>query len=171
MIRKRKECQPGQRFNKLVVIRQVEPTGKQNPRINYYELQCDCGNKAVADALSLHNGRRVGCGCTKGNWWNKKTTAGWTSYHYYSVLKRTAAKKKREFQLTLEQYNEVVAKPCGYCGTTENVSVDRIDNDVGYVVGNVTPCCKVCNRMKHAMSHDEFVKHLRRIADTVSGMR
>lgn len=64
---------------------------------------------------------------------------------------------------------------CNYCGSqgTETAKsraskstlsggalklngIDRIDNSLGYIEGNVATCCKMCNISKGDMSCDEF---------------
>ena len=36
-------------------------------------------------------------------------------------------------------------KPCIYCGDTNRVGCDRIDNSKGHTKDNVVPCCYDCN--------------------------
>ena len=58
------------------------------------------------------------------------------------------ARPNREWNLTRDEYKALVAKPCNYCvlplGPT-GVRLDRLDNEKGYVTGNVVPCCTACN--------------------------
>ena len=42
-------------------------------------------------------------------------------------------------------------------------SLDRIDNDLGYVKGNVRWICKRLNYMKHILSEDEFLGWIKEI--------
>src|SRR5690349_23930597 len=39
-----------------------------------------------------------------------------------------------------------------------------VDSDRGYELGNVVPCCGVCNRAKGTMSQDMFFGWIRRVA-------
>lgn len=39
----------------------------------------------------------------------------------------------------------IISKPCIYCGDTNNVGCDRIDNNKGHLKENVVPCCVDCN--------------------------
>lgn len=65
------------------------------------------------------------------------------------------AARKRElvWDLTFEQYSEIISKPCHYCGKDltdqKGSSLDRIDNNLGYTLGNVLPCCGDCNVVKN----------------------
>lgn len=67
--------------------------------------------------------------------------------------------------------------PCHYCGAlpgnvkkTKNTinpflysGIDRVVNTVGYELGNVVPCCAVCNRAKGDMTVAEFAEWVSRI--------
>ena len=54
--------------------------------------------------------------------------------------------------------NEIFSSKCVYCGETENLGCDRLDNKIGHVKTNVVPCCKLCNttRMDN-FTHDEML--------------
>jgi len=41
--------------------------------------------------------------------------------------------------------DNIITKPCIYCGDTHRVGCDRIDNDKGHTKDNVVPCCYDCN--------------------------
>jgi hypothetical protein len=46
----------------------------------------------------------------------------------------------------------------------ENIaSLDRINNDLGYVEGNLQWVCKRVNYMKHTMQDDYFISWIRKI--------
>lgn len=67
----------------------------------------------------------------------------------------SARARGHEWQLTMQDYEEVLASNesnCRYChspvGEAGGSSLDRIDNSVGYVRGNVVPCCGHCNTMR-----------------------
>jgi hypothetical protein len=67
------------------------------------------------------------------------------------------------FELTLENYeNNFYKKPCKYCGQ-EAKGVDRVDNNKGYLIGNMVPCCWVCNKMKIDHSKEDFIAQCKRI--------
>lgn len=65
---------------------------------------------------------------------------------------------------------------CHYCGAPPSgrqkqvrsvyvyTGVDRKDNDAGYTIENVVPCCGICNHAKHTMSYEAFLAWLRRVA-------
>lgn len=69
----------------------------------------------------------------------------------FSHAKSYAKKNNYKWELTLEEYTNLLSKPCYYCGsllTDEmGVGLDRINNDkkIGYILSNVLPCCGLCN--------------------------
>ncbi len=78
-----------------------------------------------------------------------------TIWRRFSVLKSTAKKFKRAFELTEESYGALVSpNSCHYCGGTlpeVGCGIDRQDNKLGYVLGNVVPCCESCNEKKGSL--------------------
>jgi hypothetical protein len=164
----RKTCELGARYGLLVVLRKIDPQPHQNQLNHYYELQCDCGNRTTSDAYQLANGRRVSCGCRKGKFWNGRMSKGWSTGHDYKSLKAGAKKRKIPFKITLDEFEAAISNPCVYCGDTEIKSLDRIENAYGYQVGNVQACCTRCNLMKHTMTTEGFVKHVRKIVDNLA---
>lgn len=78
----------------------------------------------------------------------------------YSQYKGDAKRRNYEFFLTFEQFSELINKECHYCPTTPSRGVDRVNNNLGYIVENCVPCCKRCNEMKMNNSVEEFYSHV-----------
>ncbi len=93
---------------------------------------------------------------------------------------RMGAKRRGvEFDLSNESAIQLFTSNCFYCGSAPSSvqhkarsngpftynGMDRIDSSVGYVEGNVVPCCGTCNWMKGSMTLGEFVLQTRRIAE------
>ncbi len=78
-----------------------------------------------------------------------------------------------EFDLTQEEFAELVFKNCHYCGATPNTivrtgyllrnGIDRVDSDKGYIKGNCVTCCGKCNKLKNILSIDDFLGHISKI--------
>jgi hypothetical protein len=70
----------------------------------------------------------------------------------FSILKSTAEKYHRDFTLSQEDYALLVRdNSCFYCSGALPVAgygVDRQNNKLGYVHGNVVSCCERCNEKK-----------------------
>lgn len=101
-----------------------------------------------------------------------------TLEYKFSQYKTRAEPRGYNFELTIDQFSELINKPCHYCGTLPVIGtlngVDRKDNNIGYIVSNCLPCCKVCNWAKRTYSYEEFTnwihtasKHLIKSSPTV----
>lgn len=79
----------------------------------------------------------------------KELGRGWRERNRPKVLFKNYlaidSKKGRECDLTVEIVTELISKPCIYCRYEGEVGLDRINNELGHVVGNVAPCCPQCN--------------------------
>jgi hypothetical protein len=76
----------------------------------------------------------------------------------FSDYKYEAKRSNREFNLTEEQFRDIINKNCYYCDIQPNKynGIDRIDSSGGYTLNNVQPCCTMCNRLKSDFSIDDF---------------
>lgn len=55
--------------------------------------------------------------------------------------------------------DNIMTKSCIYCGDTNRVGCDRIDNSKGHTKDNVVPCCFDCNCARNNnFSHDEMME-------------
>ena len=87
------------------------------------------------------------------------------SYRFYWTRNR-AKRLGKDFNLSLEEYKELLSCPCFYCKgplPETGTGLDRINSDLGYVHGNVRPCCKKCNQAKSNMTEREFKEWILRI--------
>jgi hypothetical protein len=96
----------------------------------------------------------------------------------YRQYRQGARRRGYEFELSVETFFALAASDCHYCGQApSNVSksaksrsqsqfvyngIDRMSNGSGYVIGNVAPCCRTCNRAKMAMGYAQFIEWLAR---------
>lgn len=85
----------------------------------------------------------------------------------YLNYKNSARELGREFTLTKEQFLSFWDKPCTYCGESiEGIGIDRIDNEIGYIIENCTSCCITCNNMKRTLTQEIFIKKCNQISAT-----
>ncbi len=70
--------------------------------------------------------------------------------------KRGASDRGLDFLLTKNEFQSLVSQPCHYCATPAAKGIDRVDNDQGYIQGNVVPACITCNHAKKSTTVDEF---------------
>ena len=72
----------------------------------------------------------------------------------YARLRISARKRGLALDLDLEAWIKAVKRPCHYCGgplSPTGSGLDRIDNALGYVAGNVLPACGTCNVLRGAL--------------------
>ena len=93
----------------------------------------------------------------------------------YGEYRRRARRRGIAFDIPKKEFYSLIILPCTYCGvslqnantrrndTFRYTGLDRIDSSAGYTVGNVQPCCRVCNRLKWDMGEDEFLLHIARV--------
>ena len=97
---------------------------------------------------------------------------------YYNTYKTRARLRGKVFELSKEQFKEITSSSCSYCGAEPaitksakkfpngkypRVGIDRIDNSIGYTIGNSTPCCMTCNMAKGELTTEEFIAWIKRL--------
>ena len=77
-------------------------------------------------------------------------------YGYKWRLQRLESKcrtKNYEIDIDLEHYTSLLNKGCHYCNASLNketgAGLDRINNNKGYTMNNIIPCCGKCNQIRN----------------------
>jgi hypothetical protein len=103
--------------------------------------------------------------------------------YLFNNTKRGARVRGHEFNLTVEDFRNIIIKDCHYCGEKPQRStnkamitrghineppfyyngIDRIDSKIGYHPHNCVPCCNVCNYMKNTLTNDIFLEKIEKI--------
>lgn len=164
----------GHRFGKLIALERVLPpiTRKQNKRV-FWKCLCDCGNHHVVDGGELRNGSTKSCGCLK---YKPYGEAAFNAL-YYSYKSSSNRRKNGNFEFTIEKekFKELTKKNCYYCGKEPSTiargdngeyvynGLDRVDNNIGYHLENIVPCCSECNFMKGAKKQEDFLNFIKRL--------
>lgn len=165
---------PGQRFGRLVLVSRIR-------KIHNYQYlwlcQCDCGNTKEVSASYLYYDVTRSCGCLMKE---SSIKNGRIVALPYGLAARNAVLQKYKngaltrnlkWELSNEKAYELFEGECHYCGRIkqnmqqakanngpfEYNGIDRLDNALGYIEGNVVSCCKDCNYAKKEMSVDEFL--------------
>ena len=79
----------------------------------------------------------------------------------YSYLKARSKSRNIEMLITENEYINIITEAtCFYCYgelPLSSYGLDRKDNDIGYTIENVVPCCKECNTSKNCyFTHQEW---------------
>jgi hypothetical protein len=150
--------------------------------------RCSCGIVKPILSTTLRNTKVQSCGHYKAQIASKtfrkplrEVVQNNTMHHY----KKNAKRMGRVFDLTIDQWFEMITSNCHYCGSLPSNSwghrysdevfryngVDRVDNEQGYTPDNTVSCCAPCNMMKRGMAVNDFLAHVKRIFDFNSGLK
>lgn len=84
----------------------------------------------------------------------------------YNRYKRSANKRKIDFNINYETFIKYWKEPCYYCGSEiETIGIDRMNSSKGYEVQNIVPCCTKCNLTKRKMSDNEYIEHCKKVTE------
>lgn len=98
----------------------------------------------------------------------------------YAHCKKGALTRDLIFLISLDDFKKLIVENCFYCGSEPCVSntskrynktkneikhngIDRVDNNIGYILDNCVACCKTCNFMKKDHSTFDFLNHIKKI--------
>lgn len=78
----------------------------------------------------------------------------------FKLCKKGAKKRNLLFCLSLEQFEKLTSQTCFYCGNfsenKEYCGIDRVNNNVGYILENCVPCCARCNDVKNDSNFEQI---------------
>lgn len=160
----------GDRFQKIVVTKDLGTFKCGNVWSRKFECLCDCGNIRIAWATNVSKGVIKSCGCLKPES-KPRLPIGEAAFNtvVYSY-KHNARNDNRDFKLTDDQMRKLFTSNCYYCNSIPKTvaktragfgdfvynGIDRIDNDLGYIINNVVACCSMCNIAKATHTLEEF---------------
>lgn len=164
-------------------IELIECIGQNNYKAYLYKAKCKCGKIFNVEGNDVTSGRLKSCGCRinytpKLNYQDRKI-AGCRAV--YSMYKSVAKTKGRSFELIFNYFFNLVSNNCYYCdippSNTKRIrynqdtflysGIDRIDNELGYIMGNVRPACSLCNQAKHTLTEKAFLELANKIVDNM----
>jgi hypothetical protein len=159
-------CKIGDRFDKLVIIDFVSSDGACK---TLAFCKCDCGNEKTIRPDMLKKNKSNDCGCVLSPQWQGY---GGLSLTYYSNVRRNASIRKIDISVSIEYLWSLFEKQNGLCALTgipitlgrrftkdlQSASLDRIDNNKGYVNGNVWWVHKDINSLKTDFSLQRFLE-------------
>ena len=165
----------GQQFGHLTALEFV----KVHKGATLWRFRCSCGKEVVVNGAPVRTGKQKSCGCV-GN----RIAPGLAGKHrVFKRYKATAEQRDLDFALSFDEVVRLTSSPCTYCGIPptqlstydESISadarahaayhyngIDRVDNALGYIAGNVVPCCKICNIAKRDLSKESFLSWIAR---------
>ena len=168
----------GQRFGSWTVISDKIKVG--NNRALYWNVRCDCGYETFRQSNCLKQGKTKSCRkCAANNHITDHYVKAIMTSKYNSLVKSLSYRKKvgkLEFNITIEDliklYNQ--SQICSLSGidisldryksvSEQNLSIDRIDSNKGYIKGNIQLVDKRINMMKGSLSNEEFIELCKKV--------
>lgn len=170
----------GKIFGKLTVL---APAGKRD-KYSIWKCSCDCGGEICSRTNDLRSGRAKSCGCLRSGMLKNGISLPPNEAMKNTVIRMYSENAQRsglEFSLSKERLTELFAGNCHYCGdppsrTRKRLNrpgaftyngIDRKDNSKGYIEGNVLSCCTICNLKKGAMSYEDFISWIQKVANNI----
>ncbi len=138
----------GKRFGRLRVL-ELDHIGKHHS--TWWRCICDCGNETIVYRGSLTSGDTISCGCYHSEFKNEfSKTHGMSNHPLYSVWRGMI---QRCTSITAANYERYGGRGIGVCeewrnsfenfydwaidsGYEDGLSIDRIDNALGYYPDN-----------------------------------
>lgn len=168
-------------FGELTVKKRL----KNNKHMQHMWLcLCSCGKYRRVSGESLSYGYTKSCGCIKKRERAKgKNNYQWSGFEeisgtYWNSIKNSAKIRNINFDITIEYaWNLYIQqnKKCNYTNldicfakskkkmSLATASLDRIDNNKGYIEGNIQWIHKDINWMKRNFSEDVFINYCKLI--------
>ena len=172
----------GKKYGRLTIIKRSYPNKRG---AIMWLCKCDCGNEKIACGRDLRSGCLRSCGCLQKEGASErckkgiyKLELGMSSMRALIHNYRNSAKKRKlKWELTEEQFAEITQRDCYYCGAKPNNinkfnncngvyiynGIDRVDNNKGYTIDNIVPCCRQCNQAKSNYTTEEFLNWAKRL--------
>jgi hypothetical protein len=176
----------GDKSNGLEIL-EIIPSNKTGKHVTVRCLCHYCNDIKTMNSVNLK--KRNSCGCQQNNphvgkqrgphtmpWQLATGLAAKNDVEF--AYKRSAKRRKYQYDLTRDQFDGLISGCCFYCGEKETsikkgqgktsgdflyTGIDRIDNSKGYTYENCVSCCLRCNIMKHTSSKDDFLLRVKKI--------
>jgi 5-methylcytosine-specific restriction endonuclease McrA len=91
---------------------------------------------------------------------NYKAEAFTNKHVLWNHYVKNSKKRGIDFLLSKTIFQELIVKPCFYCGYVKEGEVnglDRLDNNKGYTQENLVTSCSTCNLLKGTQHPQEFI--------------
>ena len=167
------------KFNRWTVLR-------HESREKGYWCRCDCGTEKAVRTDSLKKGTSKSCGCLEkeeGRPSARKENNYSAKKEIYKRYKSAAKRRKHKFNLTFEEFENLIESRCKYCGTVGSMTsslkahkeykyngVDRVDNIKGYTKQNSVSCCKICNTSKACLTLKDWSNWIEQVHQYINNV-
>ncbi len=178
---RRTKDKTGQSFGRLVVTGPAPARLKASKRsdsggarwVTYWRVKCACGNERDVPGTSLVSGKTTSCGCLRLERLANPDPFERVFRNWGDGVRRL--RPGTEIAITRGEFEALYLGSCFYCGDPPSISIkharglkrntiDRVNSDLGYTVGNCVSCCDTCNRMKRDFTLSLFIEKAMKIS-------
>lgn len=168
----------GEKFGHLTAI---EISGKTKSGASIWKCLCDCGNHKNIRGYHLIGKKIRSCGCLKRETVNIKwNESGIIARWVWNGYRVNAGYREILFDITVDDMMKLAEKQNFKCAMTgedlifvmnqkdrskSNASLDRIDSNKGYIIGNIQWVTKNVNLMKRELSVNDFLDICKKICN------
>jgi hypothetical protein len=163
----------GEIFNCITVLGPAPDLPDTVERRNsQWHVRCICGVTKIMGSDKFPQVKSCGC--------KQKLPKGIAARNrIFRDYRNNAKRRSLVWELTIEQFHELVTDDCYYCGAPPYAvcdepdlngifvwnGINRVDNTLGYPLSNVVTCCAICNHAKCAMPERDFLSWIERVAE------
>lgn len=184
----------GRKFGLWTVVSDEVKSGNQvssisNSRNLYWLVQCECGELAWRNSAVIQSGKSTRCKrCGNKVYIDESGMAKVNSIilsKYNQTIqglptrKRRGRKSELTFNISVEYLNNLYEEQNHICALSgislepdlnltmqqQNISIDRINSNIGYEEGNIQWVDKRINMMKGSLSNEEFIELCIKVAE------
>jgi len=162
----------GMKFGMLTAIERAPNRQRNGPSRTFWLCECDCGGRKVVETHGMKSGSIKSCGCLR-----NPPKSGSAQRTVLRTYKGAARSRGLTWELSDEIFNRLTSGLCEYCDAPPSRisqskageifvwnGIDRVNNALGYIEGNVVTCCMQCNIGKRDYTLDEFKSWIGRLA-------
>lgn len=168
----------GDTIKNILIIRKIHKeelneSEKQLGRVVFL-CKCFCGEEFKCTQRQFRTNTKISCGCLD----EDRETDPWKIAYGLKIYDNDY-RRKLDFELNLEEFVILSKQNCYYCNIEPSIklplkgtvdkrnTIDRIDNNIGYIYNNCIGACKVCNRMKTDSSLNDFIFMIKNIYENL----
>jgi hypothetical protein len=87
----------------------------------------------------------------------------------YDRYESNANRRGYNFEISEDEFYMIISNNCYLCGKQTNNShingIDRLDNNIGYILNNCRTCCSSCNYLKNKYNMNDVLEKLLKICN------
>jgi hypothetical protein len=104
---------------------------------------------------------------------NRPSNRGTAFQRTWYAYRNNSKVRKIPFHLERSLFEDLITDNCLYCGAEPKPinGVDRVNNKIGYVYGNVVTACTKCNFAKRHMGFEEWEAWALRLSGAIHNWR